>query len=148
MAQYYLSENLIISSSLSNGNGGIVSGFNANKRSFIGSSSAAMRFELKCPHLRQRCINAHSPSFLVHIPMASIIPPQCAALSPGIVSRCKLERQCGPWLRYRLPAPVFVTVLPQPMHMKSWHSGMLLFIYVCVLFLLRFFKVLPPKEIL
>lgn len=46
------------------GNGGEHSGFIAMLISFIGLSSAAMRFEDRAPHMRQRWTIAHSPFFL------------------------------------------------------------------------------------
>ena len=67
---------LVNSSILSNGNGGEVRGFMAIDISFIGLSSAAIRFEESFPHLLHRWIIAHSPSFLTHTLMGSIIPPQ------------------------------------------------------------------------
>ena len=54
----------VISSIFSNGNGGWESGFIAIDISFMGLSSAATRFELKCPHLLHRWMIAHSPFFL------------------------------------------------------------------------------------
>ena len=77
------------------GNGGEHSGFNAMLISFIGLSSAAMRFEDSAPHMRQRWTIAHSPFFLTQTAMGSIMPPQSAALSPGSISTCRLERQFG-----------------------------------------------------
>ena len=85
----------VISSIFSNGKGGWESGFIAIDISFIGLSSAATRLELKCPHLRQRWMIAHSPFFLTHTPTGSMIPPQSASLSPGSMSKCKLLRQLG-----------------------------------------------------
>lgn len=50
------------------------SGFNAMLISFIGLSSAAMRFEDRAPHMRQRWTIAHSPFFLTQTAMGSIAP--------------------------------------------------------------------------
>lgn len=85
----------VISSIRSNGNGGCDKGFIAIDISFIGLSSAAILLELMCPHLRHRCIIAHSSFFLTQTPIGSIIPPQSASLSPGSISKCRLERQFG-----------------------------------------------------
>lgn len=51
------------------GNGGKHSGFNAMLISFIGLSSAAMRFDDSAPHMRQRWTIAHSPFFLTQTAM-------------------------------------------------------------------------------
>lgn len=77
------------------GNGGEHSGFIAMLISFIGLSSAAMRFEDRASHMRQRWTIAHSPFFLTQTAMGSMMPPQSAALSPGSISTCRLERQFG-----------------------------------------------------
>ena len=91
----------VISSIFSNGNGGWESGFIAIDISFMGLSSAATRFELKCPHLLHRWMIAHSPFFLTQTPTGSMIPPQSASRSPGSMSKCRLLRQFGPlrWAR-------------------------------------------------
>ena len=76
----------VISSILSNGNGGRHTGFMAIDISFIGLSSAATRFELRAPHLRHLWMMAHSPFFLTHTATGSMIPPQSDSLSPGSIS--------------------------------------------------------------
>ena len=88
-----------ISSIRSKGNGGEEIGFMASDISFMGLSSAAIRLELKAPHTLQRWMMAHSPFFLTHTAIGSITPPQSAALSPGSLSRCWLDRQYGQWFR-------------------------------------------------
>ena len=85
-----------VSSSIrSIGNGGDDTGFIAIDISFTGLSSAAIRFELNVPQILQRWTIAHSPCFLTHTAIGSIVPPQSAARSPGSLSRCLLDRQYG-----------------------------------------------------
>lgn len=60
------------SSILSTGNGGIAMGRMAMDISFTGLSSAAMRFELKAPHLLHRCMIAHSLFFFTHTATGSM----------------------------------------------------------------------------
>ena len=90
---------LVISSILSKGNGGHETGFIASDISFMGLSSAAIRLELNAPQTLQRWMSAHSPFFLTHTEIGSITPPQSAARSPGVLSRCRLDRQYGQWFR-------------------------------------------------
>ena len=118
--------NLVISSIFSNGNGGDEIGFIANDISFMGLSSAATRLELNAPHNLHRWMSAHSPFFLTHTAIGSIILPQSAALSPGSLSRCWLERHYGQWLRCSLPAPVGTTVFPQTLQIKMSLHGCVL----------------------
>ena len=80
-------------SSVSSGNGGLASGFTASDISLSGLSSAAILFEESAPQILQRWIIAHSPFFLTHTAIGSIVPPQSAARSPGSASRCLLQRQ-------------------------------------------------------
>ena len=93
------------SSIRSTGKGGNATGFMATDISFTGLSSAATRLEDRLPHRLHRWISAHSPFLRTHTAMGSISPPQSAARSPGSMSRCKLWRQFGQWLRCSLPAP-------------------------------------------
>jgi hypothetical protein len=86
--------------------------------SFIGLSSAAIRLELKMPHLAQRWMMAHSPFLRIHTEIGSMRPPQSDALSPGSMSTCRLVRQLGQWFRCRLPAPSGTTSLPQTLHVN------------------------------
>ena len=111
------------------GNGGKHSGFNAMLISFIGLSSAATRFEVRAPHMRQRWTIAHSPFFLTQTAMGSIMPPQSAALSPGSISTCRLERQFGQWFLCSLPYSA-------PAHFadKSFVAGVGLVITFFILF--------------
>ena len=130
------------------GNGGKHSGFNAMLISFIGVSSAATRFEDIAPHLRQRWTIAHSPFFLTQTAMGSILPPQSAALSPGSISTCRLERQFGQWFLWSLPAPCGTTVRPHTLQTKlrcRHGSCNNLFRTVCVCFRDSFF--LPGIEL-
>ncbi len=86
--------------------------------SFSGLSSAATRLELSAPQLRQRCIIAHSPSFLTQTATASMTAPQSDALSPGVLSRCRLQRHLGQWLRFLVPPPSNGTSAPQALQIK------------------------------
>ena len=89
----------VISSMRSMGKGGLVSGFMAMDMSFIGLSSAATRLEESHPQMRQRWMMAHSPCLRTQTATGSICPPQSASRSPGSMSRCRLTRQLGQWLR-------------------------------------------------
>ena len=109
---------LVISSILSSGNGGWLTGLMAIAISFIGLSSAAIRLELSFPHILHRWINAHSPFFFTHTATGSICPPHVDARSPGSSSTCRLPRQFGQWFRWLLPASSGMTILPQILHTK------------------------------
>ena len=102
-----------------NGNGGIASGFTAMDMSRTWLSSAAILFELNAPQSWQRWMIAHSPFLRTHTPMASMIPLQSDARSPGLMSRWTLERQAEQWLRWRLPAFSDVIDFPQTLHIKT-----------------------------
>ena len=108
----------VISSIFSNGNGGWESGFIAIDISFMGLSSAATRFELKCPHLLHRWMIAHSPPLRTQTATGSMMPPQSLSRSPGSMSTCRLDKQFGQWLRWSLPAFSGVQSRPQTLQVK------------------------------
>ena len=117
---------LVISSMRSKGNGGDETGFMARDISFMGLSSAAIRFERSIPQILQRWMTAHSPFFRTQTETGSISPPHAACRSPGSLSKCWLERQYGQWFRCSLPAPPGITVLPQALQTNgSWHGCVL-----------------------
>lgn len=87
--------------------------------SLSGESSAAILFELNAPQVLQRWIIAHSPFFRTHTAIGSIIPLQSDARSPGVLSRCMLERQLGQWFRWAVPEFSFVTVIPHFLQTKT-----------------------------
>ena len=58
-------------------------------------SSLAIRLVLTTEQDVQRCTSAHSCLFLTQIEMGSIFPWHRDALSPGLLSRCRLHRHNG-----------------------------------------------------
>lgn len=98
--------------------------------------------------MRQRWTIAHSPFFLTQTAMGSIMPPQSAALSPGSISTCRLERQFGQWFLCSLPAPAALPCVRTPCKQKlrcRRGSCNNLFRTVCVCFRDSFF--LPGIEL-
>lgn len=65
-------------------------------------SSAAIRLGRISPQPRQRCSNTHS-SLRTQMAIGSMRLPQSAARSPGVLSRCRLCKHRGQWLRCRPP---------------------------------------------
>ena len=113
----------VSSSIFSRGKGVIATGFRAMDISFIGLSSAAIRLDESWPQMRQRWMMAHSLFLRTQTAIGSIIPPQSAARSPGSISRCRLLRQLGQWLRWLLPAPAATTGRPQTLQVKPSVQG-------------------------
>lgn len=116
----------VISSMRSSGNGGSHRGLMAMDMSFMGLSSAATRLELSAPQRLQRWMIAHSPPLRTQTATGSMMPPQSAARSPGLMSTCRLERQLEQWLRWSLPASCGVQSRPQTLQVKVSLQGWVL----------------------
>ena len=68
------------------------------------SSSAAALFRRSSPHFRHRWITTKPFFGSGSVRIASRIPPQSAARSPGFTSTCREERQKGQWFREVYPS--------------------------------------------
>lgn len=84
-------------------------GLRASARSASSWSSPAMRLVRSVPHPAQRWTIDHSPSFRTSMAMGSIGSRHGQRRSPGSSSRWRDQRQCGQWLRWRVPQALWLT---------------------------------------